>query len=142
MSKTIRIPDPFAPFSPGGRPTTAGDYYKHVMTASMTPESIKATAPVRNKPALTPKKPSEIEKSITSGKKTGSPSKTTNTSPVKDNTVVSSPHSGEWKKHHLSPKDSYLLPNGVLINPNVAPIKRERYPELATADKLKTSSYV
>ena len=144
MPLTIPIKDPFAPTSNGGRPTTAGDSAKHVMNASMTPRSIQNTASVRNQPALTPSTPSQKAKSVTSGKK-GAASKTTNTSPVKDNTVVSSPHSGEWKKHPLSPDSSYLRADGVLINPNVSkkPFGQEEwYPDLTNAYKLKSSSYV
>ena len=143
MSLTIPIKNPFAPASNGGRPTTAGDSAKHVMNASMTPRSIQNTASVRNQPALTPDTPEQKAKSVTSGAKTRAASKTTNTSPVKDNTVVSSPH--EWKKHPLSPESSYLRADGVLINPNVSkkPFGQEEwYPDLTNAYKLKSSSYL
>ena len=118
MPKIIPIPDPFAPASNGGRPTTAGDSSKLIINASMTPRSIQNTAAVRNRPAVTPNTPSEKAKSVTSGAK----SKAKKTSPgaplraaVKDLTVVSSPYSGDWKKHHLTPSTSYLRPDGVLI---------------------------
>jgi hypothetical protein len=145
MSKTIRIPDPFSPFSNGGRPTTAGDSPKHVMNASMTPRSIQGTAPVRNKPALTPNTPSEKAKSVTPAAKTRAGSNAVKTSPVKDLTVVSTPSDKNWSKTPLTPDGSYLRRDGVLIkgdSPSKQPFGQEEwYPDLTNAYKLKSSSY-
>ena len=132
MPLTIPIEDPFSPQTNGGRPTTAGDSPKHVMNASMTPESIKATAPVRNKPALTPNTPEQKAKSVSSGKK--------RVQKVKDLTVVSTPH--EHKKHPMNPEGSYLRDDGVLLNDKRPFGQEEWYPDLTNAYKLKSSSYV
>jgi hypothetical protein len=141
MSLTIPIKDPFSPQTNGGRPTTAGDSPKHVMNASMTPRSIQGTAPVRNKPALTPNTPEQKSKSVTSGKK-GAASNATKTSPekIKDLTVVSTPH--EHKKHPMNPEGSYLRDDGVLLNDKQPFGQEEWYPDLTNAYKLKSSSYV